>query len=536
LRGHTGPVTSVAFTANGRVLASASAARDDYTIKLWDARTGQELRTLRGHKYSVTSVAFFADGQILASASADKTIKLWDARTGQELRTLRGHRNTVASVGCAADGQMLASASADKTIKLWDARTGQQVRTLRGHSDKVWSVAFAADGQVVASASWDRTIKLWDTRTGEEFRTLRGNSSWVTSMAFAPGGRVLAALEGGQVRLWDTQTCQVIHTLFHTMRGETRWVTRFAFVADGKTLWTFADGKSQFHPDEFGSGKAWDVATGAELAPPWGAPFDLPPIDLAYAPHGPGDWSPDGRLLAVGQDNGLVLLVPRAISENERRFRLWVTAPDLHLHRELAEQAGNEKQPLALAFRLGRYLAAKNYYATEPKEAATLVGWLGTAAQPPGLLPGLPAVVKTHFHEPTFPDGIACTGVLCKESSIAPARLLIGTSRALQGDSTRWLNHAFHGGALLRSGEHAKALAALNEAIERHGKPHPLTHSLLALTHLQMGETAKAKAALAQAEPAKDAPFPDAMLHRLFQPEIDAALAKAEGKDSSKEK
>jgi Flp pilus assembly protein TadD len=124
-------------------------------------------------------------------------------------------------------------------------------------------------------------------------------------------------------------------------------------------------------------------------------------------------------------------------------------------------------------------------------------------------------------------DGIACTGVLYKDSGIAPERLLIGTSRALAGDPTNWLNHAFYGGALFRKGEHAKALAALTEATRLHGKPSPLTHNLLGLTHLALGEKYKAKHAFAKAQPAKDAPWEDMALQRLLQPEIDAALAKA---------
>jgi hypothetical protein len=162
--------------------------------------------------------------------------------------------------------------------------------------------------------------------------------------------------------------------------------------------------------------------------------------------------------------------------------------------------------------------------------------WLATGPDRLSLLGGLPLRVKSPLHEPTFPDGIACTGVLYKDSNIPPARLLIGTSRALEGDPASWQNHAFHGGALLRSGEHARALEALNKAIALHGKPHPLTHNLLALTHLAMGDKDKAKAALAQAVLAKDAPWEDAMLHRLFQPEIEAALAKADDEDGRKER
>jgi hypothetical protein len=141
--------------------------------------------------------------------------------------------------------------------------------------------------------------------------------------------------------------------------------------------------------------------------------------------------------------------------------------------------------------------------------------------------------VKTPFHEPAFPDGIACTGVLYKESGIAPERLLIGTSRALAGDPTNWLNHAFHGGALFRKREHAKALAALTEAARLHGKPSPLTHSLLALVALEMGQKDKAQGCLKQAQPAKDAPWEELALQRLFQPEVEAALAKADGKQTS---
>src|SRR5208283_5717107 len=106
--------------------------------------------------------------------------------------------------------------------------------------------------------------------------------------------------------------------------------------------------------------------------------------------------------------------------------------------------------------RLGRYLAAKNYYAAAP---------------------ALPAAGKP-APEPAFPDGIACTGVLYKDSGIVPARLLIGTAPALQRDPRNCLNHAFHGGALYRGGQHDKALAALTEAARLHGKPSPLTHNL----------------------------------------------------------
>ncbi len=149
----------MAFSPDGQRLASASV---DQTVKVWDARTGEETLTLKGHAGAVLSVAFSPDGQSLASASADGTVKVWDARTGQETLTLKGHTSFVTCVAFSPDGQRLASASDDQTVKIWDARTGQETLTLKGHASIVWSVAFSSDGQRLASASADGTVKVWD--------------------------------------------------------------------------------------------------------------------------------------------------------------------------------------------------------------------------------------------------------------------------------------------------------------------------------------------------------------------------------------
>jgi len=111
--------------------------------------------------------------------------------------------------------------------------------------------------------------------------------------------------------------------------------------------------------------------------------------------------------------------------------------------------------------------------------------------------------------------------------------LLIGTSQAVKGDPANWLNHAFHGGALYRNGEHKQALTALQTAVKLHGQPHPLTHAFLALTHAALGQKDQAEAALPQARPAKDAPWEDIYLARLFEPELAAqALLKEARKET----
>ncbi len=175
LSGHQLQVSAVAFSPippDGSILASASF---DRTIRLWEVDQAfecvGELKNLRnynfssilsGHIWAVLTVAFSPDGKILASGSDDNTIKLWEVNTGQLICTLVGHSWSVVAVTFSTDGEILISGSRDKTVKLWSVSTKKEIATLSGHVDSVSAVGVSPDAQQIVSGSRDKTIKLWE--------------------------------------------------------------------------------------------------------------------------------------------------------------------------------------------------------------------------------------------------------------------------------------------------------------------------------------------------------------------------------------
>jgi WD40 repeat protein len=239
-------------------LASGSA---DNNIILWDlAVTPPTSRTLSGPGGRVFSVAFSPDGKRLASGSehTGTNVILWDlSATPPTSQTLSGHTAAVLSLAFSPGGKILASAGVDKTVILWDvanpAAPKQTGPPLKAHTDSVRSVAFSPDGKTLASGSADNNIILWDvTNPADPKQTgspLGGSWAGVTSLAFSPDGKTLASGTGSQtVILWDIATHKPLSPLgegrdntFTGSTGQNGAVSSVAFSPDGKTVASGSD-------------------------------------------------------------------------------------------------------------------------------------------------------------------------------------------------------------------------------------------------------------------------------------------------------
>ena len=210
--GHTSPVKSVAFSPDGRQLASASA---DGTAKLYalDVETEalkQDTRSFEASPNNCTDFSFTPDGRKMVVNSRSK-ISLLDAATGEEIQTFQGEGFDVA---VSPDGRFLGCGVPENKVKAIDQDSGKDVPLLSGHEGPVNAVAFDRGGRLIASASDDGSVRLWDLSTGKAVHTLKGHSKKAHTVAFSPDGRLVASAGADNtVKLWDTSSGQELPSI-----------------------------------------------------------------------------------------------------------------------------------------------------------------------------------------------------------------------------------------------------------------------------------------------------------------------------------
>jgi WD40 repeat protein len=277
--GHTGPISAITFSPDGKRVATCSWLRGESEIRLWDAASGRLLSEFTAHKGGVYPVLFSPDGkQLVSGGRGDRTVRVWDAATPRELRALTGHEAGVTCLAISPDGKRLASGDSyynrmgqyEGRVRLWDLTSGGQVQLLVGHpgavqaiafdprgttllvaangvhtysvasgtalaeplepTSRVWSLSVSPDGRTLLTAAGHDPVQLWERATGEAILSLR--LGWCVRAALSPDGRFIAVGTGDGVRLFDrADGAQCL-----ALRGTRGTVGALAFSPDGRVL------------------------------------------------------------------------------------------------------------------------------------------------------------------------------------------------------------------------------------------------------------------------------------------------------------
>jgi WD40 repeat protein len=282
----------------------AIAADESSIVQLWPLslnRAGPLKSRPLNCKEPVTAVAFSPDSQELWTGSARGGLSVWSVRKDfKNIRTAVGHSGSVLSIAFAPGARLLATASLDRTVKLWTLNPGKELKelkTLRGHGSAIWSVNWSPDGRSIATGSLDQSgARLWDASVNDDLNPSPDITSYFAS-TFSAQNEILVFGETGKGQrvIWNLSTGQLwkhlreCGPLSNLRRQEWQQVLVAAFSPTGKLL---ATGEEQ------GLIRLWDVGTGCEIKRLRGHSADV--FGLAF--------SADGRwLVSGGKDEKLLL-------------------------------------------------------------------------------------------------------------------------------------------------------------------------------------------------------------------------------------
>ncbi|MCH8047275.1 MAG: PD40 domain-containing protein [Planctomycetes bacterium] len=318
-----GRVYSLAWSPDGKQLAVGN---DDFgrsEVPLWDAESGQQIKTLKGHTSRIHAVAWSPDGKLLATAGYDRVAHIWDVASGESLHSLP-HSGQIWTVAFSPDGRSLATGTHSSQTTVWDVSTGAKLQSFQGHAGRVGSVAWHPDGKRLASASYDGTVKIWkiraqdaspgfgddtqrvawspddrllacetdgdetvvrDATTGNELLRLAG-----TKPAWSPDGKCLSTIDKGRLRVWNVDgSAATLQKNLDSITPHSGAVESIVFLPDGSRLVSASSDNTI---------KVWDIASGKCLSTLAEHTDKIESIAV----------SPDGQMLASASGDNTIRL------------------------------------------------------------------------------------------------------------------------------------------------------------------------------------------------------------------------------------
>ncbi|MXV76889.1 WD40 repeat domain-containing protein [Candidatus Poribacteria bacterium] len=291
-------VCSAAFSADSNIIATGSA---DKTARLWNANTGESIRTLTGHTDTVYTPVFSPDGNKLVTHCNDSALRLWDINTGKNIITHQREKQSV-NFNFSPDSRTLAIATEAGDVSLWNTNTGKKIRTFVRHSQYVHPPLFSSNGNTMVTYSKDRSVRLWNVHTGENINTLNIMGT-VNSVLHAPDGELIAITSHKEtVSMWNVETGQLLKEFEGDKKRGLDILRRFSlgkkqkrrfgappehirkakYSPNGKSVATVRNNKSV---------QMWDISIGKRIGklinPPKDDPSDeITVTDIVYAPDG----------------------------------------------------------------------------------------------------------------------------------------------------------------------------------------------------------------------------------------------------------
>ncbi len=296
---HTEAVASLAMSADGHLLASASW---DQTLKIWDLSSGRLLDSVEAHSQGLLTLSFTGNHS-LATGSFDQTIKLWslnaDSHRLKLQKTLTAHTGSIHALAVNLDEHVLVSGSYDQTIKQWNLQNGEMLASSLDNLGAVYAIALEPNFKIIAGAGGDGTITLWELHTGKSLGKLGGNVSSVGTLTLSPDGQILAGgCADGTVKLWQFDPNQfqakVSSSPVRIITAHRGQVHSLGFSPDGQFLYSSgSDGEIKvWHP------KSREALTSLVFVEDVTAEKSIGVLSLCL--------SNDGRYLAAGGGDGTI--------------------------------------------------------------------------------------------------------------------------------------------------------------------------------------------------------------------------------------